>query len=813
MINTILFLAIVAAAAGVVGGFEMAHAKTIMPGVQIGGIDVGGLTPAQAQARLQGLAAGLTKREIVLYGAGRSWHATPAQLGLRLDPAARVRQAVALGHEQDMGARMLTQADLILNGRSLPLVATYDRGMLHEYVMRLAVDVGRPVSSAALTLDTAAARARLVAPAQTGLRLDTAQTEGALAAALSDPAATRVALPVSELPPDISTQSARAEADAINRLLSTPYTLSGGGRTWRLAGPQLAAMIRLGTASVNGTTVYQHTVDDAALQALVSRLARDIDVLPREAAVMLRGDTVALSIGRTGRWLNTSAASAALATAIMGGGPHVIPLPVTQTTPRIAPAAARAEARRLAMLLDARIVLHVPAAHGTWPLSRHQIARMLTMTVVGREGGVAYQDAVNQTAVLSYVKDLARAAALPVHPPRVMLQGTRVVIVPTRLGLELDTQGAAQAVAAAVMTGGRHTVVLPSHAVGSPIPDQVAVAVAHQARRLLARPTTFAAGRYSWTLAPSQVAALLTVRETGSALGGGLLLDVDQTALGQALTAQAPLVERPARDARLVVAGDSVHVAPSQSGTQVDLARLAQMILQRAGEGPAIPVPTFLVNPRITTAQVQAMGIRSSIGSYVASFPGSAAPRLANIHVAVRHLDGTLIPPGQVFSFDKQIGQISPEEGYVQGIVIQGDKDVPGIGGGICQVADTLFKGAFYSGLPLVHWVNHQTLVPYYQPPGMDATVFVAPHSNADVQFRNDTGHWLMIKFTEDLANARLGVRFFGADLGTRTTVTGPWITYHPDGTADGVFHRTVTRNGKVVYDHTFHTHYKRPVA
>jgi len=87
---------------------------------------------------------------------------------------------------------------------------------------------------------------------------------------------------------------------------------------------------------------------------------------------------------------------------------------------------------------------------------------------------------------------------------------------------------------------------------------------------------------------------------------------------------------------------------------------------------------------------------------------------------------------------------------------------VPGIGGGICQVADTIFKGALYSGLPMVHWINHQTLVPYYQPPGMDATVYVAPNSNADVRFQNDTGHWLLIKFTEDLANARLGEELFG---------------------------------------------------
>jgi len=201
------------------------------------------------------------------------------------------------------------------------------------------------------------------------------------------------------------------------------------------------------------------------------------------------------------------------------------------------------------------------------------------------------------------------------------------------------------------------------------------------------------------------------------------------------------------------------------------------------------------------------------VGSYTTSFPGSPPVRLHNIDAAVRHLDGTLIAPGQIFSFDKQVGEISAKEGYVNGIVIQGGKDVPGIGGGICQVADTIFKGALFSGLPLVHWINHQTLVPYYQPYGMDATVYVVPGSNADVQFQNDTGHWLLMTFTEDLANARLTVRFFGADIGTHVVITGPFITYHTDGSADGLFHRTVTRDGKVIYDRDFHTHYIKLTA
>jgi len=813
LINTALLLLAITAIGVVVWRFEAVHQGTIYPNVRVGAITVSDLRPTDAEARLRPLANTVTNRQIVLAGAGRTWQTTPGQLGLRLNLRQRVDEAFSLGHEPDLVSGLLTQADLLLNGRTLPLVARYDRAQLHAYALRLAQEIGRPVASAALVLDPKAALVRLEQPATTGLKLDVGQVEDLLSAALTDVAAERITLPVQTLPPDITTESAQGEADRLNALLTASYRLQGAGHTWPLAGPALAGLFHLGTAIQNGQTVYAHNLDSDALSAYVTSLAKAINVAPREAAVSLSNDAVVLVAGRNGRWLNSAVAQTQLADALTSGSSRTLTLPVMVTRPRVSPEAARAEARRLTTLLGARVTLQAPPAGKSWTLSRHQIAGMLSLTALDTQAGASYQDTVNQPAVLTYVGQLAKDVARPVIPPHVVLEGTTVRVTPTRLGVELDRAAAQNTVAGAVMSGGRRTILLPTRAIGSPISDATALAVAEEARRRLNRPTVFASGAYHWSVSPQALAPLLTVRETGTPLGGGLLLDVDQNALGQALTAQAPLLERPARDARLVVEGTSVRVQPAQSGTRLDIAALAQAILQKAGSGQTIEAPTIILAPRVTTAQVRAMGIETMIGSYQASFPGSASARLTNIHAAVQHLDGTLIAPGQIFSFDKQIGDISTREGYVQGIIIQGEKDVPGIGGGICQVADTIFKGALYSGLPLVHWMNHQTLVPYYQPPGMDATVYVAPGSNADVQFQNDTGHWLLFHFEEDLANARLTVRFFGKDLGTQTTVTPPVMIYHPDGSADGSFHRTVRRAGKLLYDRDFHTHYAKPAV
>jgi vancomycin resistance protein YoaR len=202
------------------------------------------------------------------------------------------------------------------------------------------------------------------------------------------------------------------------------------------------------------------------------------------------------------------------------------------------------------------------------------------------------------------------------------------------------------------------------------------------------------------------------------------------------------------------------------------------------------------------------MGIHDLIITHTTSFPGSSVARLTNIHAAVRHLDGQLIAPGETFSFNQRIGEITSAGGYVEGINIVDNQDVPGIGGGVCQVAVTLFQAAVYAGFPILERVNHANIVSYYNPIGMDATVFVSA-TGPDVKFQNNTGHWVLISFVEDLPDAKLTVRFFGTNPHFRVVVDGPKATNRPNGDVDAVFTRKVyDRQGNLLLDHAFTSHY-----
>ena len=77
-----------------------------------------------------------------------------------------------------------------------------------------------------------------------------------------------------------------------------------------------------------------------------------------------------------------------------------------------------------------------------------------------------------------------------------------------------------------------------------------------------------------------------------------------------------------------------------------------------------------------------------------------------------------IIAPGQTFSFLSPLGPITKANGYLEGLTIQGDATVPGIGGGVYQVSTTAFRAAFFAGLPIVERHQHTYRVSYYEQDG-----------------------------------------------------------------------------------------------
>ena len=482
-------------------------------------------------------------------------------------------------------------------------------------------------------------------------------------------------------------------------------------------------------------------------------------------------------------------------------------MPVETIPPPVTEAAAQHEVVVLRSILSAKIRLHFD--NRQWLLSASSIAQSISLTTIVASGGAAtYQHDVDQAGLTRFVNGLAAEIDRPMQPATVTIRDAHITVIPAQTGYHIDRYATKQLLAQAILAGGTQDISVPGGRTDPSTPTSAAQTAAQRAAELIRRPLALTYQSFSWLLGPSQLGDVLTFVPRTDPLNGPVMdVRVDQTRLAHVIQPAVASLEKLAVNAHFVAKGNRVLLSPSLPGRRVDIASLAAAIEGR-GRIMQLPLPLQSYEPELTTAKADAMGIHDLIISHTTEFPGSSTARLTNIHAAVRHLDGQLIAPGDVYSFNQRIGDITPEGGYVEGINIVDNQDVPGIGGGVCQVAVTLFQAAIYAGMPIVERVNHANVVSYYNPIGMDATVYVSA-TGPDVKFQNNTGHWVLVSFVEDLAHARLTVRFFGTDPHFRIVVRGPEVTNLANGDVNAVFYRTVyDAKGNVLLDHAFTSHY-----
>jgi len=176
-------------------------------------------------------------------------------------------------------------------------------------------------------------------------------------------------------------------------------------------------------------------------------------------------------------------------------------------------------------------------------------------------------------------------------------------------------------------------------------------------------------------------------------------------------------------------------------------------------------------NPGVKVADNTLM-IKEIIGTGHSNFVGSPVNRRHNIAVGSAAINGLLIAPGSEFSLVAALGNVDDKNsGYLPELVIKENKTIPEFGGGLCQVATTLFRAALQSGLPITERHNHSYRVSYYEPAGTDAAVY---DPNPDVKFLNDTGNYILIQ-THTSGND-LYFDFWGVKDGRQITVGDPTI-------------------------------------
>ncbi|MBP9815838.1 VanW family protein [Candidatus Woesebacteria bacterium] len=221
-------------------------------------------------------------------------------------------------------------------------------------------------------------------------------------------------------------------------------------------------------------------------------------------------------------------------------------------------------------------------------------------------------------------------------------------------------------------------------------------------------------------------------------------------------------------------------IAVNTTATKEELRKNLAMISEHQ-----IPTTVLLtvndkaLEPDIKLSEANEFGILEKIGEGRSNYKGSSAERIHNLSLAATKFHGVLIPPGENFSYNKIVGDISAATGYKTAYVIKNGRTVLGDGGGVCQDSTTLFRAALNTGLPIIERKGHAYRVKYYEndsKPGFDATVY-AP--SVDFKFKNDTSAHILIQMSNNKKTQDLVFTFYGKSDGRRVELSDARVYDH----------------------------------
>ena len=160
--------------------------------------------------------------------------------------------------------------------------------------------------------------------------------------------------------------------------------------------------------------------------------------------------------------------------------------------------------------------------------------------------------------------------------------------------------------------------------------------------------------------------------------------------------------------------------------------------------------------PEVTTDDIGMEAFPDLLATYTTTYDSSNTNRTTNLRLASNKINGTVIMPGEVFSYNKVVGKRTIAAGYKNAAIFSEGQVVDGLGGGICQVSSTLYNTAVLADMTITSRTNHM-FVPSYVKAGRDATVV---WGSIDFKFRNDRNY--PIKIESSVSGGKCTISFYG---------------------------------------------------
>ena len=382
------------------------------------------------------------------------------------------------------------------------------------------------------------------------------------------------------------------------------------------------------------------------------------------------------------------------------------------------------------------------------------------LTLAQRLGG-QHTDAVirvDSTALRGALEDRVDAMANGAVSATVTLEGTKPVITPASNGIGLDVEASLKQIGGTWPLGKKTLAMAEGTAIPAITDEEASSFVNGTLTPLLSSGLTVnTAGADPQSKSPGAAAAF-SPQDTAEMLkisseGGNLSATFDPTALRDGVVARVGQVETPAQNATWKIDGSATgapgarpQYVPAAQGKVIDTAALSASLLKAGttatdAAGRTVTLPMVVAEPTVTTPQNE-WGISEMIGEFATPYNAGDAPRTQNLTRGAELVNGTVVKPGEVFSLEKTLGEVDYEHGFADAGVISNGQHVDSLGGGLSQVATTVFNAGFEAGMDDTEHHAHQYYFDRY-PAGREATLWTG---KLDVKFTNSTSHAVLIQ-------------------------------------------------------------------
>ncbi len=428
--------------------------------------------------------------------------------------------------------------------------------------------------------------------------------------------------------------------------------------------------------------------------------------------------------------------------------------------------------------------------------------------LTGPEASVAPVTRVDDDALADAVTAIADRVDTTVAEGSIRVRGVRPVISQPAVGRQVDQSATVSAAQQAYFreTGG---IPLPvKEQQPSLTGSELRAFVDSRVTAIVSGPIELALPGQTLPLPPRQFAPSLSWQVQD----GALVLRVDEKVLGRTTRTTLGRIDDKPQNASLELRDDRPVVIPARPGVTVEAAEIAdavRAVAQNPGERK-VEVGTSVERADVRTRDLKRLGVKEQVGDFVTYFP-YAEYRNINQGRAAELIDGTLVKPGETFSFNGTVGERTEENGFTKGFIISNGVFAEDLGGGVSQVVTTTYNAAFFAGMDDITHTPHSFYIDRY-PLGREATV---AWPTVDLKWRNSTpygvlAHAWVVPSTAS-SSGEMHVQLFStkywditAGVSDRYAFTSPRTRYDPSDTC-------VANTGYGGFDVDVYRYFRKP--